>query len=430
MSEAAHPIETNPKRSRRAILAGALSGLAGLLGGRMAQPEAAAAASGDTLILGSTGNSAGTSNTSLTTSSTGTALLVTQNGSGTALRGSAVGAGSIAGFFTAQNGTGISGVTGNPNSYGVFAQNNGAAGAAGAVRAAGGNNHGVVGTSNNADRYGVKGQAPGTGVYGEATSLTGQTAGVFGATGGDIGSAGVLGLGSGNAVGLWGIADARPAVVGVTTSGSGVYGESVSGPGAYGQSATGAGVHGFSESQMGIFGATNTGSAGSFVGNVEVLGTLSKSGGAFKIDHPLDPARKYLSHSFVESPDMKNIYDGVVTLDAKGEATVALPGYFETLNRDLRYQLTALGAAAPDLHVKMRVAKARFRIAGGTAGQEVCWQVTGIRQDPFAEAHRIVVEEAKPEAERGLFLHPELHGQPKEKGLHWKHRPKELRPAS
>jgi hypothetical protein len=69
--------------------------------------------------------------------------------------------------------------------------------------------------------------------------------------------------------------------------------------------------------------ATGTGSkAAIFEGNVDVVGTLSKSGGSFTIDHPTDPANTYLSHSFVESPDMKNIYDGVVTTDGKGFATV------------------------------------------------------------------------------------------------------------
>ena len=57
-------------------------------------------------------------------------------------------------------------------------------------------------------------------------------------------------------------------------------------------------------------------------GNVYVTGYLSKAGGSFKIDHPIDPTNKYLCHSFVESPDMKNIYDGVVTLDDKGEAEI------------------------------------------------------------------------------------------------------------
>src|SRR5262249_38122795 len=50
--------------------------------------------------------------------------------------------------------------------------------------------------------------------------------------------------------------------------------------------------------------------AGFFSGNVQVSGTLSKSAGTFKIDHPLDPANKYLNHSLVESPEMLNVYAG------------------------------------------------------------------------------------------------------------------------
>ena len=52
-------------------------------------------------------------------------------------------------------------------------------------------------------------------------------------------------------------------------------------------------------------------------GKVKITGNLEKAGGSFKIDHPLDPANKYLYHSFVESPDMKNVYDGVVVLDER-----------------------------------------------------------------------------------------------------------------
>jgi hypothetical protein len=40
----------------------------------------------------------------------------------------------------------------------------------------------------------------------------------------------------------------------------------------------------------------------------------------FKIDDPLDPANEYLYHSFVESPDMMNIYNGIAILDAHGSA--------------------------------------------------------------------------------------------------------------
>lgn len=151
------------------------------------------------------------------------------------------------------------------------------------------------------------------------------------------------------------------------------------------------------------------GYAGYFDGNVHVAGTLTKSAGSFKIDHPLDPANRYLMHSFVESPDMKNVYDGVIELDEMGEAWVELPTYFDALNRDFRYQLTPIGGPAPGLYVAREVEDNRFQIAGGEPGLKVSWQVTGIRQDPYAEAHRIPVEPMKPEGERGTYLHPELY---------------------
>jgi cytoskeletal protein CcmA (bactofilin family) len=147
-------------------------------------------------------------------------------------------------------------------------------------------------------------------------------------------------------------------------------------------------------------------------GNLNVSGSISKGSGSFKIDHPLDPANKYLYHSFVESPDMMNIYNGVVVLDKHGKAVVTLPDYFEALNQDFRYQLTAIGAPGPKLYIAGEISGNKFSIAGGKAGAKVSWQVTGIRHDAYAEAHRIVVEEAKPEQERGTYLHPELFNSP------------------
>lgn len=74
-------------------------------------------------------------------------------------------------------------------------------------------------------------------------------------------------------------------------------------------------------------GSTNStaGLAGQFDGNVQIIGNLTKSSGSFKIDHPLDPDNKYLSHSLVESADMMTIYNGTVVLDAKGQAVVTGP---------------------------------------------------------------------------------------------------------
>ena len=174
---------------------------------------------------------------------------------------------------------------------------------------------------------------------------------------------------------------------------------------------TGTGVIGLSPSAAGL----GTGTiAAQFVGNVTVTGTLSKAAGSFKIDHPLDPENKYLYHSFVESSDMMNVYNGNVLLDAGGEAVVSLPNWFEALNKDFRYQLTCIGGFA-GVYIADEITDNRFTIAGGKPGMKVSWQVTGVRRDPFANQNRIKVEEDKPEGERGYYLHPEAYGQPQEK---------------
>ena len=144
---------------------------------------------------------------------------------------------------------------------------------------------------------------------------------------------------------------------------------------------------------------------------VNVVGTLSKGGGSFKIDHPLDPANKYLYHSFVESPDMKNIYDGTITTDSAGLATVTLPDWFEALNRDFRYQLTVIGQFAQAI-VASEISSNQFGIRTDKPNVKVSWQVTGIRQDAFANANRIPVEVEKDPADRGRYLYPEAIGAP------------------
>jgi hypothetical protein len=122
---------------------------------------------------------------------------------------------------------------------------------------------------------------------------------------------------------------------------------------------------------------------------------IKKPSGSFSINHPLDPANQFLNHSFVESPDMMNIYNGSVTTDSHGVATVILPSYFEALNRDFRYQLTAVGQLA-QAFVARKIQGNRFMIKTNKPGVEVSWQVTGIRHDAYANEHRIQVEEAKP----------------------------------
>ena len=173
-----------------------------------------------------------------------------------------------------------------------------------------------------------------------------------------------------------------------------------------------------------IYGTT-TGSgtnwAGYFSGNVNVTGTLSKGGGSFKIDHPLDPQNKYLYHSFVESPDMMNIYNGNVVTDASGYATVTLPEWFEALNKDFRYQLTVIGDFAQAI-VAQEIQNNRFTIRTDKPNIKVSWQVTGIRHDKFAEKYRIPVEEDKQGEDVGKYLHPDAYGLPETMGIDYKHR--------
>jgi hypothetical protein len=165
------------------------------------------------------------------------------------------------------------------------------------------------------------------------------------------------------------------------------------------------------------YGTGGTYYGGYFVGNVHVSGTLSKTAGSFMIDHPLDPANRYLQHSFVESPDMMNIYNGNAELDGAGEAWVQLPEWFEALNQDFRYQLTPIGAPGPNLYVADEISGNMFRIAGGEAGMRVSWQVTGVRHDAYAQANRIAVDIEKPAGEKGRYLHPELFGLPRSQAI-------------
>jgi hypothetical protein len=155
----------------------------------------------------------------------------------------------------------------------------------------------------------------------------------------------------------------------------------------------------------------NGGLGGLFTARVDA-GFISKGGGSFKIDHPLDPSNKYLSHSFVESPDMMNIYNGIAFLDGQGEAWVQLPNYFQALNQDFRYELTSVGKAQAGLYIAQEVSDNRFRISGGQPSGRVSWQVTGIRHDAFANSHRVKVEEEKSTGERGSNLYDEPSSPP------------------
>jgi hypothetical protein len=165
-------------------------------------------------------------------------------------------------------------------------------------------------------------------------------------------------------------------------------------------------------------GATNY--AGYFLGDVVVNGNFSATGAkAFKIDHPLDPANKYLVHAAVESPDMMNVYNGNVVTDASGKATVTLPSYFEAANKDFKYQLTIIDETDFAMaRISKKISGNSFEIMTDKPNIEVSWQVTGVRKDPAADQFRFTAEQEKPASEKGKYLIPELYNQPQSMGIH------------
>jgi hypothetical protein len=267
-------------------------------------------------------------------------------------------------------------------------------------------NIGYLGTA----ASGVEGYATGSGFQGVYGNNNTTGVGVYGISGTNYGvygsSASTSGFSGGGVVGQCGFCSG---VAGLSTKGNGVFG-STQGTLAddYGLGVAGNAPQG----GIGIYGySTAAGWGGWFDGDVNIVGTLYKTAGAFKIDHPLDPSNKYLVHSFVESDQMKNVYDGVVTLGRSGEAVVELPAWFEALNKDFRYQLTCIGQNAP-VYIADKVTDNKFRIAGGYEGMEVSWQVTGVRHDAYAVGHPLAIEPLKGPLERGRFLHPDVFGLP------------------
>jgi hypothetical protein len=210
---------------------------------------------------------------------------------------------------------------------------------------------------------------------------------------------------------------------------------SLGGSGFYGAGGTGGGTDGVGGAFIGgdssVFGdgieaQQGSGSAGTFGGDVLVSGTLSATTKYFKIDYPLDPANKYLLHASVESSEMMNIYTGNVTTDGQGHATVQLPEWFEVLNTDFRYQLTVIGQFAQAI-IARKVENNQFEIQTSASNVEVSWQVTGVRQDPYAKGHPLVVEQEKEARLRGFYIHPELYGAPPEKQIEWARHPQMMK---
>src|SRR5262245_44740114 len=267
---------------------------------------------------------------------------------------------------------------------------------------------GVAGTSTSED--GVFGRSTsGTGAHG--TSVSGS-----GVRGTSFQGSAVEGFSFGLGAGVTGIAPFQtgPGVVGLSQNSFGVRGQSGAavllppvggGPqfqkcAVQGSSDEGTGVRGDSAHKVGVRGRTFTGDAvfgscsdqpsgpatkgngihgmaphsspnattgpfaGRFQGDVTISGHLWVGG------HLVGWPWWWLSAPIV-------LAAGVSTLDRKGEAVIKVPKGLGAAHKNLRYQLTAIGAAAPELHVARELRGDAFKIAGGKSGRKVSWQVAG-----------------------------------------------------
>jgi hypothetical protein len=319
-----------------------------------------------------------------------------------------------------------------------------------------GSTYGVYGQSVSTSGYGVYGASPYVGVYGSTASSSGYdtfgSAGVWGDTGGGPDDIAVVGTALNNDAGFFENNSFNYTTLTVENLGSetgseafAAYIASVLTYATIGDPGCNVGFIALQLGQFGMGGCNdytlvggidgNTGVVGSTYlnansgqtlhlrvgnvdqmtvtsGNVDITGNFTVSGTKnFRIDHPLDPANKYLFHASIESSEVLNLYSGNVVLDASGEAVVQLPDWFEVINKDFRYQLTPIGAPGRDLYVAEEVSGGHFKIAGGKPGGKISWQVSGVRNDAWEKAHPMVVEADKGAA-RGKYLAPELYGAP------------------
>ncbi len=285
-------------------------------------------------------------------------------------------------------------------------------------------------------------------------TIQSNTASNYGTVGGSPApTSAILGNSTGKAYGVSGqiqaTATAEAAVFGNnlrTTGGHGVRGIGFNGTVGESNYVAGYGVSGWNHAAtdpgIGTFGQGITGVAGQstnttlsyglysyddggIYNNLDIGGTMSAAVKSWVMDNPLDPDNKLLKHFCIESPEALNMYRGNATLDMNGEAVVTLPEYFSLINKNFSYSLTAVGAPAPNLYIKEKLANNTFVIAGGPAGIQVSWTVYAERNDKYIVDHPELInpEPVKTGRYAGKYIYPEGYNQPKEKSYLYKPSP-------
>lgn len=254
---------------------------------------------------------------------------------------------------------------------------------------------GIIGAGNGLATYSVPSGGIGAGVAGTGTYI-----GVFGHSN-DINGYGVYSQGNLHTVG-------NITATGDITAVGNVVGDDFAFSG--GDLAI---VGDYSGASLAVTGEINA------VGNINSDGDITAQGAKnFIIDDPRDPANKYLKHASIESNEILNLYRGVATFDASGNAVVQLPDYYDLINKNASYQLTPIGAAMPNLYIATEVNNGSFKIAGGVSGKKVSWILTAERDDPYIrnnpDIRNMVVDKG---ADRGRYLAPESYGQSADQGI-------------
>lgn len=223
---------------------------------------------------------------------------------------------------------------------------------------------------------------------------------------------------------MWGVIDSTngTAILGQARASSGaaigVRGLSSSpiGYGVYGDNSSASGV------TFGVYGSVGANGSGYGVysnGRMAVSGTKS-----FQIDHPLDPEHMILNHYCTEGPEPLNAYSGNAQTDSRGYATVQLPSYFESINRDFRYQLSVIDTSdSADFvlaKVVRKIADNQFTIRTSSPNIEVSWRIEATRNDRFVQQYGAPVEVEKTQSQIGSYIAPDLYGKPKEQSIFYR----------
>ena len=91
-----------------------------------------------------------------------------------------------------------------------------------------------------------------------------------------------------------------------------------------------------------------------------------------------------------------------------GQAVVTMPNYFSALNIDFRYQLTAIGSFSKVM-IAQEISGNTFVIRSEEPNVKISWQVTGVRNDPYAKKNRVIVEVEKEVQLKGKYLYPNAY---------------------